>query len=86
MLGLWSQPKLGSFELSARTSLVLATHGAVVAAHGVEIRGWERVLTEAASRPGARSHLQQSEEKHVRLCWEPGHEQESPQHLPLPRV
>lgn len=68
VLGLRSQPELGSFELSARTSLVLATHGAVVAAHGVERKGMERVLTEAASQPGARSHLQQSEEKHVRLC------------------
>lgn len=39
VLGLWSQPELGSFELSARTSLVLATHGAAVAADGVEMEG-----------------------------------------------
>lgn len=36
------------------------------------------VLTGAASRPGARTHLQQSKEKQVRLCWGAGGSHPSP--------
>lgn len=46
----------------------------------------EAVLTGGASRPGARSHLQQSKEEHVRLARSREVSEVSPQHLPLPRA
>lgn len=33
----------------------------------------KQILTGVASQPGAHSHLQQSKEKHIRLCREQGH-------------
>lgn len=33
----------------------------------------DQILTGVASQPGAHSHLQQSKEKHIRLCREQGH-------------
>lgn len=78
MLCLWSLPGLDGLELA------LNGQGWFSAGHSLgncnslwseEEGAGEEVLTGVASRPGARSHLQQSEGKHVRLCQEPGHEQ-----------
>lgn len=55
----------------------MARAGSVLGNHHSSWSGEEgarkQILTGVASQPGAHSHLQESKEKHIRLCREQGH-------------
>lgn len=89
MLCLWSLPGLDSFELALNGQGWFSARHSLSNCYSLwsgEEGTREEVLTGVASQPGVRSRLQQSKEKHVRLCQSRGTSGVSPQHLPLPKT